>query len=42
MYWFKFSDGSIAYLEDTPYRWYNRPVLRYTSQSLGFGNWISY
>jgi len=41
-YWFKFSDGSIAKLEDTPYQWFYQPIQRYTSDMLGFGKWITY
>ncbi len=38
--WFMFSDESIAYLEET--NWYCKPIKIYTSQDLGFGEWIEY
>jgi hypothetical protein len=40
-FWFKFSDGSIAYLNKS-FFWNTRPIAIYTSQSLGFGEWETY
>ena len=39
--WFKFVDGSIAYLPDDNF-WTYKPVEVYTSSELGFGEWIKY
>jgi len=39
--WFKFSDGSIAYLLDDYWLSF-KPVQVYTSDNLGFGEWIDY
>lgn len=40
-YYFKFSDNSIAYLEDCKWIGY-KPTHRYTSQILGMGKWVEY
>jgi hypothetical protein len=44
-YYFKFKDGSIAYLENKKYQWYNKPVQIYVNDNnmgLGFGKWEDY
>ena len=40
--YFKFSDGSIAYLEDNGFWFSFKPVQVYTAQVIGFGEWIDY
>ena len=38
-HWYRFSDNSIAFLEDSTL-WTFKPTHKYTSYILGFGEWI--